>query len=59
MLTLEEVAEQSVGQRLDRVSRTADDLAAAIRGQVRPLSCGGQTARTGRSKRSSVTRAVE
>jgi hypothetical protein len=33
MLTLEEVAKQSVEQRLDRMSRTADDLASAIRGQ--------------------------
>ncbi len=33
MLTLEEVAKQSLEQRLDRLSRTADDLAAAIRGQ--------------------------
>src|SRR5262245_7263171 len=33
MPTLEEVAQQSVEQRLGRMSRTADDLAAAIRGQ--------------------------
>jgi len=33
MPTLEEVAEQSREQRLGRMSRTADDLAAAIRGQ--------------------------
>jgi PAS domain-containing protein len=33
MLTMEEVGKQSLEQRLDRMSRTADDLAAAIRGQ--------------------------
>ena len=33
MPTLEEVAKQSLGERLSRMSRTADDLAAAIRGQ--------------------------
>jgi DinB superfamily len=33
MFTMEEVGKQSLEQRLDRMSRTADDLAAAIRGQ--------------------------
>src|SRR5713101_4010920 len=33
MPTLEEVAKQPLEQRLGRMSRTADDLAAAIRGQ--------------------------
>ena len=33
MPTLEEVAKQSLEERLSRMSRTADDLAAAIRGQ--------------------------
>jgi hypothetical protein len=33
MPTMEEVAKQSLEQRLGRMSRTADDLAAAIRGQ--------------------------
>lgn len=33
MPTLEEVAQQSLEQRLGRMSRTAEDLAAAIRGQ--------------------------
>ena len=33
MLTLEEVAKQPLEQRLGRMSRTADDLAAAIRSQ--------------------------
>ena len=33
MPTLEEVARQSREERLDRMSRTADDLAAAIRGR--------------------------
>src|SRR5262245_36721243 len=33
MPTLEEVAGQSVEERLGRMSRTAEDLAAAIRGQ--------------------------
>ena len=34
MPTLEEVAKQSLEQRLGRMSRTADDLAAAIRGRA-------------------------
>jgi DinB superfamily len=34
MPTLEEVAKQSVRERLCRLSRTPDDLAAAIRGQT-------------------------
>jgi DinB superfamily len=33
MPTLEEVSKQPLEQRLDRMSRTADDLAGAIRGQ--------------------------
>jgi len=33
MPTLEEVAKQSLEQRLDRMSRTAEDLASAIHGQ--------------------------
>ena len=33
MPTLEDVAKQSLEERLSRMSRTADDLAAAIRGQ--------------------------
>ncbi len=33
MPTMEEVAKQSLEQRLGRMTRTADDLAAAIRGQ--------------------------
>jgi hypothetical protein len=34
MLTIEEVGKQSLEQRLDRMSRTADDLAGEIRGQT-------------------------
>jgi hypothetical protein len=34
MLTIEEVGKQSLEQRLDRMSRTANDLASAIRGQI-------------------------
>jgi hypothetical protein len=34
MLTIEEVGKQSLEQRLDRMSRTADDLAGAISGQT-------------------------
>ena len=33
MLTLEEVAKQRLEQRLGRMSRTADDVATAIRSQ--------------------------
>ena len=33
MPTLDEVAKQPLEQRLDRMARTADDLAAAIAGQ--------------------------
>jgi hypothetical protein len=34
MLTIEEVGKQSLEQRLDRMSRTADDLAGELRGQT-------------------------
>jgi len=34
MPTMEEVAKQPLAQRLERMARTADDLAAAIRGQT-------------------------
>jgi hypothetical protein len=38
MPTLDEVAKQPREQRLGRLSRTADDLAAAIRGQTEMCS---------------------